>query len=70
MPMISLTAADGFRLQAYRTGPQDAAQRFVVPQEIFGENRKNHASSAALFPAFCLYRAKCEIASRVEKGGK
>ena len=60
MPMISLTTADGFRLQAYRTGPQ----------EIFGESRKNHVSSAALFPAFCLYRAKCEISSRVEKAGK
>jgi len=39
MPMISLTAADGFRLQAYRTGPQDAARALVVTQEIFGVNR-------------------------------
>ena len=38
MPMISLTAADGFRLQAYRTGPQDAARALVVTQEIFGVN--------------------------------
>jgi carboxymethylenebutenolidase len=37
--MISLTAADGFRLQAYRTGPQDAARALVVTQEIFGVNR-------------------------------
>ena len=39
MPMISLAAADGFRLQAYRTGPQDAARALVVTQEIFGVNR-------------------------------
>ena len=39
MPMISLTAADGFRLQAYRTGPQDADRALVVTQEIFGVNR-------------------------------
>ena len=39
MPMISLTAADGHRLTAYRTGPQNAARALVVVQEIFGVNR-------------------------------
>ncbi|MBR0681518.1 dienelactone hydrolase family protein [Roseomonas eburnea] len=39
MPMISLTAADGHRLSAYRTGPQNAARALVVVQEIFGVNR-------------------------------
>ena len=38
MPMISLTAADGHVLQAYRTGPQDAPRALVVVQEIFGVN--------------------------------
>jgi carboxymethylenebutenolidase len=37
--MISLTAADGHRLAAYRAGPQDAARALVVVQEIFGVNR-------------------------------
>lgn len=39
MPMISLTAADGHRLAAYRTGPQKADRALVVVQEIFGVNR-------------------------------
>ena len=39
MPMTSLTAADGHRLTAYRTGPQNAARALVVVQEIFGVNR-------------------------------
>lgn len=39
MPMISLTAADGHRLTAYRAGPQDAPRALVVVQEIFGVNR-------------------------------
>ena len=39
MPMISLTAADGHRLAAYRTGPQNAERALVVVQEIFGVNR-------------------------------
>lgn len=38
MPMISLTAADGHRLSAYRAGPQNAARVLVVVQEIFGVN--------------------------------
>lgn len=38
MPMISLTAADGHRLTAYRAGPQHAARALVVVQEIFGVN--------------------------------
>nr|WP_198372975.1 dienelactone hydrolase family protein [Roseomonas rosulenta] len=38
MPMISLTAADGHRLAAYRTGPQNADRALVVVQEIFGVN--------------------------------
>ena len=38
MPMISLTAADGHRLSAYRAGPQNAARALVVVQEIFGVN--------------------------------
>ncbi|MBR0648409.1 dienelactone hydrolase family protein [Roseomonas terrae] len=37
--MISLTAADGHRLSAYRAGPQNAARALVVVQEIFGVNR-------------------------------
>ncbi|WP_408906263.1 dienelactone hydrolase family protein [Roseomonas rosulenta] len=36
--MISLTAADGHRLAAYRTGPQNADRALVVVQEIFGVN--------------------------------
>lgn len=39
MPMISLTAADGHVLQAWRTGPQQAGRALVVVQEIFGVNR-------------------------------
>jgi len=39
MPMISLTAADGHRLAAYRAGPQNASRALVVAQEIFGVNR-------------------------------
>jgi carboxymethylenebutenolidase len=39
MPTISLTAADGHRLTAYRAGPQDAPRALVVVQEIFGVNR-------------------------------
>lgn len=38
MPMISLTAADGHRLAAYRAGPQLASRALVVVQEIFGVN--------------------------------
>lgn len=36
--MISLTAADGQRLTAYRAGPQNASRALVVVQEIFGVN--------------------------------
>ncbi len=39
MPTISLTAADGHRLTAYRAGPQNASRALVVVQEIFGVNR-------------------------------
>ena len=39
MPMISLTAADGHRLSAWRAGPQNASRALVVVQEIFGVNR-------------------------------
>lgn len=39
MPTISLTAADGHRLSAYRAGPQIASRALVVVQEIFGVNR-------------------------------
>ncbi|MBW6398222.1 dienelactone hydrolase family protein [Roseomonas sp. HJA6] len=38
MPTISLTAADGHRLTAYRAGPQNADRALVVVQEIFGVN--------------------------------
>ena len=38
MTMISLTAADGHRLTAYRAGPQNATRALVVVQEIFGVN--------------------------------
>ncbi|MBP0464085.1 dienelactone hydrolase family protein [Roseomonas sp. PWR1] len=43
MPTISLTAADGHRLTAYRAGPQNAARALVVVQEIFGVNRHMRA---------------------------
>jgi carboxymethylenebutenolidase len=36
--MITLTAADGHKLQAYRAGPADAEKSLVVVQEIFGVN--------------------------------
>jgi len=36
---IELAAADGHRLSAWRTGPQDASRALVVVQEIFGVNR-------------------------------
>jgi carboxymethylenebutenolidase len=36
--MITLTAADGHSLQAYRAGPADASKSLVVVQEIFGVN--------------------------------
>lgn len=39
MSLISLTAADGHVLQAWRTGPQQASRALVVVQEIFGVNR-------------------------------
>ncbi len=39
MTMISLTAADGHRLSAWRAGPQNASRALVVVQEIFGVNR-------------------------------
>ncbi len=39
MTMISLTAADGHRLSAWRAGPQNTARALVVVQEIFGVNR-------------------------------
>ena len=35
---IELTAADGFKLSAYRAGPADAKHGLVVIQEIFGVN--------------------------------
>lgn len=35
---IELTARDGHRFSAYRTGPEDAARGLVVVQEIFGVN--------------------------------
>jgi carboxymethylenebutenolidase len=43
--MISLTTADGHRLAAYRTGPQNADRALVVVQEIFGVN--NHIRNVA-----------------------
>jgi carboxymethylenebutenolidase len=36
---IELAAADGHRLSAWRTGPEDATKALVVVQEIFGVNR-------------------------------
>ncbi|MXP62361.1 dienelactone hydrolase family protein [Roseomonas sp. M0104] len=35
---IELAAADGHRLSAWRTGPEDASRALVVVQEIFGVN--------------------------------
>jgi carboxymethylenebutenolidase len=42
---ISLTAADGHTLSAWRTGPEDARHGLVVVQEIFGVN--NHIRNVA-----------------------
>ncbi len=36
--MVTLTAADGHTLSAYRAGPEGAAKSLVVVQEIFGVN--------------------------------
>jgi carboxymethylenebutenolidase len=36
---VELTAADGHRLSAYRTGPAQASRALVVVQEIFGVNQ-------------------------------
>ncbi len=36
---ITLTAADGHQLGAWRTGPESASRGLVVVQEIFGVNR-------------------------------
>ncbi|MDJ0388572.1 dienelactone hydrolase family protein [Roseomonas sp. E05] len=36
---IELAAADGHRLSAWRTGPEEATRALVVVQEIFGVNR-------------------------------
>jgi carboxymethylenebutenolidase len=41
--MITLTAADGHTLAAWRTGPGDAAKALVVVQEIFGVNHHMRA---------------------------
>jgi carboxymethylenebutenolidase len=44
---ITLTAADGHRLQAYCAGPADARKALVVVQEIFGVNgHMRHVSDA------------------------
>jgi carboxymethylenebutenolidase len=43
--MIELTAADGHKLGAYRTGPADAKHGLVLIQEIFGVN--HHIRSVA-----------------------
>lgn len=42
---ITLTAADGHRLQAYVAGPADSTKALVVVQEIFGVN--NHMRHVA-----------------------
>jgi carboxymethylenebutenolidase len=36
---IELTAGDGHRFSAWKTGPEDATQALVIVQEIFGVNR-------------------------------
>ena len=36
---VTLTAADGHRLDAYTAGPADAKRALVIVQEIFGANR-------------------------------
>ena len=36
---VAITAADGHRFSAWRTGPEQAARALVVVQEIFGVNR-------------------------------
>jgi carboxymethylenebutenolidase len=45
--MVTLTAADGHRLGAWRTGPADAARGLVVVQEIFGVNHHMREVGAA-----------------------
>lgn len=51
MSIVTLTAADGHRLSAYKTGPADARMGLVVVQEIFGVNNHMRFASEALAKA-------------------
>jgi len=53
---ISLTAADGHTLSAWRTGPEDAKHGLVVIQEIFGVNHhiRNVADRFAAQGYLCI----------------
>jgi carboxymethylenebutenolidase len=53
---ISLTAADGHTLSAWRTGPEDAPRALVVVQEIFGVNHhiRNVADRFAAQGYLCI----------------
>jgi len=56
---ISLTAADGHTLSAWRSGPEDAPRGLVVVQEIFGVNRhmRNVADRFAAAGYLCVVPA-------------
>lgn len=47
MSTVTLTAADGHKLSAYRAGPEDAAMGLVIVQEIFGVNSHMRFASDA-----------------------
>ena len=51
MSIVTLTAADGHQLSAYKTGPADATMGLVVVQEIFGVNNHMRFASDTLAKA-------------------
>jgi len=61
---ISLTAADGHTLSAWRTGPEDAKHGLVVIQEIFGVNHhiRNVADRFAAQGYLCIAPALFDMA--------
>ncbi len=64
---ITLTAADGHSLAAYRAGPADAKAALVIVQEIFGVNR--HMRRVADSFAAAGYAVICPaLFDRTERG--
>lgn len=64
---ITLTAADGHSLSAYRAGPADAKAGLVIVQEIFGVNR--HMRRVADSFAAAGYAVICPaLFDRTERG--